>query len=126
MPVRRSIPMPVKLEVLARQARCFFCADSLLSMDNVVFVRSYHTGVMHPAHDTCTRVRYPVRTYTDRFNILVRSARCPGCGEPLFDGADMQFDHRPPLEARRLNRTKTDFSPRQHDPDWIEAIHIDC
>jgi hypothetical protein len=122
---RRAIPNPVKREVLVRQARCFFCADPLVSMEDTVFVNSYFTGVMHAAHAGCTTVRYPVRTHAEKLAILARSGKCRACGETL-DGSPLRFDHRPPLEERRINRRKTDFIPKQHDPDCIEAIHEDC
>lgn len=55
------------------------------------------------------------------------ACRC-GCGEVVsarHDGKS-RFDHEPALRLRDVNRRRTDYSPAQHHPDYIDALTPAC
>jgi hypothetical protein len=63
--------------------------------------------------------------------VLERQRHCCAHAEckfhPLFiKGDKIQFDHRPPLEQRPVNRAGTDYIPPQLDPDFIDGLHVLC
>lgn len=144
--LRKAIPAKVKIEVLCRQARCWSCEDVIGSAADFEIVRSrsgghapafcaIHFGCYADFHSDAADLNQ-----AGKLALLTSQAKCAVCGESLvrFEAgavlhfvqgiavSSVRFDHRPALEARPLNRSKTDFIPPQHDPDAIEAIHPDC
>lgn len=59
-----------------------------------------------------------------KLRVAINQARCASCGEKL--GADVEFDHRPPLCDRPWIEQIDDYDPPQHDPAFIEMLHGDC
>lgn len=57
---------------------------------------------------------------------LKQGGRCKACGEKLHELADTQFDHRPALINRNVAVDNLDYDPPQLDPNFIEALHVDC
>ena len=123
--LRRRLTEKTKIAVLELQARCWACAERLAG-DAVYSVRLPwpETRVTHAGCFTVGRVNVNPKQRT-RVELLVGQCRCAGCGDPLRKGST-HFDHRPPLEQRKINRQKTDFIPPQDDPQFLEAIDVPC
>jgi 5-methylcytosine-specific restriction endonuclease McrA len=51
---------------------------------------------------------------------------CAECKDPFSIEAKIQYDHRPALEQRQVNRAWTDYTPPQLDPDFIDVLHVSC
>ena len=127
--LRKPLTDRVKLQVLARQANCFSCGKPFPVRGILSFVWASECPD-HPVakHLRCVDkkdldvVRLSQRT---RIICLIKQANCAQCHEPLAV-SNVRFDHRPPLEQRKLNRSGKNFIPKQHNPDFIEAIHTDC
>lgn len=59
--------------------------------------------------------------------VLRQNARCTHCSERLGDNlSSINFDHRPPISTRAIAKDATDYVPAQLDPEYIEALHVDC
>jgi len=121
--LRRRLTDKTKIVVLERQARCWVCGDPLMG-DAVYSIRLPwpDTRITHACCCLGMVVEPKQRT---RIELLIGQCKCAGCGESLRKGS-VHFDHRPPLEQRKINRQKTDFIPPQDNPQFLEAIDVPC
>ena len=65
----------------------------------------------------------------NRIKILVvirQDGRCKCCNERLDRVDKTEFNHRPALVNRDINKEGTDYIPEQLSPDYIEALHAGC
>jgi len=125
--LRKPLPDGVKYAVLARQAVCWLCEEPLAGSPVFCAMTVIHDPP-RALHDSCIEYSFrdPVKLkIKNKIAILTEQCKCQGCGFRLHKGK-VRFDHRPPLEQRKLNRAKTDFIPKQHNPLFIDALDIEC
>jgi hypothetical protein len=75
------------------------------------------------------RARPKRKAIPDRIKKLVCERQnncCAGCDTIFTTDDKRQFDHRPALEQRPINKKGTDYVPPQLDPDFIDAMHVPC
>ena len=58
--------------------------------------------------------------------VLNQDGKCPHCGQRLGRLDGLNFDHRPALINRDIDQSIKDYVPGQLDPEYIQAVHIDC
>lgn len=58
--------------------------------------------------------------------VIRQEGKCKACGNKLFELKDTRFDHRPALVNRNVALDNLDYDPPQLDPNFIEALHVDC
>lgn len=64
---------------------------------------------------------------TVKLDAVIRSSgRCAACGERLGELADVDFDHRPPIQLRAWDPEANDTVPACNDPAFIVPLHKDC
>lgn len=58
--------------------------------------------------------------------VMRQDGKCAHCGVKLGAWSDTRFDHRPALQERAWNEEAQDFEPPQNDPNFLDAIHVNC
>lgn len=54
--------------------------------------------------------------------LAAKLAACERRLRELLGTEQIQYDHRPTLESREVNRAGTDFIPPQNDPKFLDAL----
>lgn len=57
---------------------------------------------------------------------LRQNNHCAECRTIFVTTDKVQFDHRPAIILRPVNRDGTDYMPAQNNSAYIEALHKDC